>query len=41
VTVHAVNRRGKNVSCSVVVTPLKSSTGEIQGAVLLMQAKDA
>ena len=41
VTVQAINRRGKSVSCTVVVTPLKASGGEIEGAVLLMQARDA
>lgn len=41
VTVQAVNRRGRSISCIVQVSPLKSSTGGIEGAVLLMQGKDA
>ncbi len=41
-TVKAVNRRGRNITCAVEVGPLKSvgRTGP-EGAVLLMQAKDA
>ena len=39
VTVQAVNRRGRPVSVTVHVSPLKSDGHEIKGAVLLMQTK--
>lgn len=36
-TVQAVNRRGRSISCTVHVSPLKSVKGDVEGAVLLMQ----
>jgi two-component system CheB/CheR fusion protein len=38
VTVQAVNRRGKTITCSIDVSPLASAKGEPDGAVLLMRA---
>jgi two-component system CheB/CheR fusion protein len=37
VVLEAVNRRGRAIQCRVVCNPLKSPTGEIGGAIILMQ----
>jgi hypothetical protein len=39
-TVRATNRRGRTVDCIVEVSPVRSAKGEIDGAVLLMKAKE-
>ena len=39
VEVPAVNRRGKQITCGIVVTPLLAPTGEPRGAILLMEAR--
>jgi two-component system, chemotaxis family, CheB/CheR fusion protein len=40
-TLQAVNRRGKSISCTIQITPLKSARSEIEGAVLMMQTAPA
>jgi two-component system CheB/CheR fusion protein len=35
--VNAVNRRGRAITCRIMVTPFKSVTGERQGAVIVME----
>ena len=39
-TVHAVNRRGREIECHVTVTPLADDGGRSRGAILMMQALD-
>jgi hypothetical protein len=34
-----VNRRGKQITCAVIVTPLLAPTGKPRGAILLMEAR--
>jgi two-component system CheB/CheR fusion protein len=40
VTVEATNRRGRAISCAVEVTPLRSPTNDIDGAVLMMKVQE-
>jgi two-component system, chemotaxis family, CheB/CheR fusion protein len=40
VTLNAINRRGRSIQCRVLCTPLVSSRGRVQGAILLMEQVD-
>jgi hypothetical protein len=39
--VNATNRRGKAISCKVVVTPLRGAQPEARGVILLMEEQAA
>jgi two-component system, chemotaxis family, CheB/CheR fusion protein len=36
----AINRRGKSIQCHITCTPLVTTHGQIQGAILLMEERD-
>ena len=39
--VEATNRRGRNIECRVVCSPLNKKDGVIRGAILLMEERDS
>lgn len=36
----AVNRRGRSLSCSVIISPLRGARGDVRGAILLMEERE-
>jgi two-component system CheB/CheR fusion protein len=41
ITIAAVNRRGRSVSVRVVASPMRSRTGETEGAILVLEENRA
>jgi two-component system, chemotaxis family, CheB/CheR fusion protein len=39
-TLHAINRRGRRITCTVRCTPLRSSTDQIDGITMVMDATE-
>lgn len=36
----AVNRRGRALSCTVIISPLRGARGDVRGAILLMEERE-